>query len=185
MSHTNITLQTIEKAHIFYLNKSLHQYIDKVTSYILTGINKLEHVFLIENDRIFSLIMKNLPNSIMPEEMKRIHHINNYDYYFSSGSFNPPYIFEYLNNELDYYMQNKLPFRIWAHVEWAADEGVKEILVEFEREADEIVQNNQILLICAYEEDRLSLSLKEPLMSCHEYIMTDDDLVLSTNYRKK
>jgi len=185
MDQNTITLQNLDKGHIFYLNKNVEEYIDKLVTYILTGIQKGEHVFLIENDRIFPLVMEKVELKLNPEQISKIHHINNFDYYFSSGSFNPPYIFSYLNNILDYYMKNKLPFRIWAHVEWADDKEVQKILVEFEKEADGIIQDNNLLLICAYEEERMPNFLKDELITCHEFIMTESQIVSSTKYVKK
>ncbi|MEH6868209.1 3-ketoacyl-ACP reductase, partial [Priestia megaterium] len=64
---------------------------------------------------------------------------NNFDYYCSSGSFQPAIIFEHLSRHLDPFYKNNRSFQIWAHVEWGQQEGIVPILEEFENEADKLV----------------------------------------------
>ncbi|OMP66907.1 MEDS domain-containing protein [Domibacillus epiphyticus] len=172
-------------AHIFYKFSEEENYIQNVTSYIVDGIEQGEHILFIENDRLFLLIYKRLEATLKPDQLTKIQHINNFNYYFSNGSFHPPTIFNYLSKILESYSENNIPFRIWAHVEWGEKYEVLNIIKEFENEADIAVNELQLMLVCAYDAERIPDSLEEALMKCHEHIMTNDEILPSNLYINK
>ncbi|MGD6875104.1 MEDS domain-containing protein [Bacillus infantis] len=180
---TELTLAR-KDAHIFYSSHQLDHYLSAAADYIVAGIEEGDHIILIENDRIFSLLEEKLKPLLHKEQLGQILHINNFDYYFSSGSFNPPYIFDYLDNILKPYNEHNISFRTWAHVEWREQEGILEILEEFENEADRLVNENSLLLVCAYDAERVPDTLRTALMKCHEFVMTEDSIIPSDLYAK-
>ncbi|MCP3764642.1 MEDS domain-containing protein [Domibacillus sp. A3M-37] len=171
-------------AHIFYSVTKLELYINNLVSYILSGVKQGEHILVIENERVLSLLDKELESVLTKEQLTHIHTVNNFDYYFSSGSFHPPTIFEYLSKTLNPFYENNISFRIWAHVEWSEQEEILTILEEFENEADQLVTEHGLCLICAYDEERVPDSLKTALMKCHEYVLSEDGLLPSDLYQK-
>jgi hypothetical protein len=172
-----------DSVHIFYSMTELHSYINNLVSYILSAIKQDEHIFVIENERIASLLFKELESVLTKEQLTHIHTINNFDYYFSNGSFHPPTIFEYLSRTLEPFIENNISFRIWAHVEWSEQDEILTILEEFENEADRLVYEQGLCLVCAYNEARVPDSLKTALMKCHEYILSEGEIVSSNLYQ--
>lgn len=174
-----------QTAHIYYATQKQENYLENLAAYIIAGIEQGDHIILIENDRIYSLLQQKISASLSQEDWKKIYPINNFDYYFSSGSFHPPHIFAYLDRVLKPYLEQNLSFRIWAHVEWNKEEEVLHILKEFEHEADRLVTENKLMLVCAYNKERVPASLDQSLMECHEYILTENEIILSEAYLYK
>ncbi|MDO7485051.1 hypothetical protein Q5O89_01985 [Peribacillus frigoritolerans] len=56
---------------------------------------------------------------------------------------------EYFNKTVQPYVENKISFRSWAHVEWATLEEPLHIIEEFERTVDKAVNLLSFPLICA------------------------------------
>ncbi len=174
--------QSRKDAHILYSSHQLDHYLNTLVDYIVAGIEQGDHIILIENDRIFLLLKEKLNSLLRTEQFGKILHINNFDYYFSSGSFNPPYIFDYLDNVLKPYYEQNISFRTWAHVEWHDHDGILEIIEEFENEADRLVSENSLLLVCAYDQERVPESLHTALIKSHEFVMTEDNIIPSDLY---
>jgi hypothetical protein len=171
-------------AHIYYSSHELQNYLNNAAAYIIAGIEQGDHIVFIENDRVFPLLQIKLKTLLNTQQLNQIHHVNNFDFYCSSGSFNPPFIFDYLTNTLNPYFDGNISFRVWAHVEWSEQEGILKVLEEFENEADGRASEMGLLLVCAYDADRVPDSLNTALMKCHGFIMTEDDIVPSDIYVK-
>ncbi|OES45516.1 MEDS domain-containing protein [Domibacillus iocasae] len=172
-----------DSVHIFYSVAELKPYINNLVSYILSAVKQNEHIFVIENERLLSLMYAELESVLTKEQLTHIHTINNFDYYFSNGSFHPPTIFEYLSETLKPFNEKNVSFRIWAHVEWSDQKEILTVLEEFENEADRLVGEQGLFLVCAYDEKRVPDSIKTALMKCHEYILSEDGILPSGLYQ--
>ncbi|KIL48503.1 MEDS domain-containing protein [Jeotgalibacillus soli] len=169
-------------AHIFYYVTEEETYLNNIVSYIGSGIEQGDHILLIESERLLTLLTQKLTAVLTPEELTHLHTINNFDYYFSSGSFHPPAIFEYLSKTLKPFVENDISYRIWAHVEWSEKEAILNLLEEFEKEADRLVNDQELCLVCAYDAVRVPDSLKTALLKCHKYFLTEDEIIPSKLY---
>ncbi len=105
------------------------------------------HVLCIENLRVFPQVEKKLKALLTDEELKTVHHINNFDFYLSSSSYHPPAILEYFNNTVQHFVQNKIPFRSWAHVEWNTLKEPYRLIEDSENEVDKAVHEISFTLI--------------------------------------
>ncbi|OIK10305.1 MEDS domain-containing protein [Bacillus sp. MUM 13] len=161
-----------KSVHIFYYITEQQSYLNNLISYIRSGIEQDDHILIIESEKIILQLNRQLKGILTKQQMSHVHTINNFDYYCSNGSFQPHVIFSYLNNILKPFYDNGLSFRTWAHVEWHDEqESILAILEEFEKEADRLVNEGGLYLVCAYDSERVPESLKTALMSCHEYII--------------
>jgi hypothetical protein len=115
--------------------------------------------------------------------MKLVHRINNFDFYYSSGSYHPPSIENYFNKMIQPYVENKISFRSWAHVEWATMQDPLHLIEDFEKIVDEAVNQLSFPLICAYKGERMPEYLKTILLETHPYILVEDDFIVSEQYR--
>ncbi|MHA6260593.1 MEDS domain-containing protein [Sporosarcina sp. CAU 1771] len=171
-----------QHAHILYMYPDDERYIQEVLNYIEEGIAKDEYVLLVENERNYIVIEEQLRTRLTEEEMKLVRYVNSIDFYLSSGSYYPPAILAYFTKSVQWFADNKIPFRSWAHVEWATIKGPTHLIEQFERIVDEAVVQLPFSLICAYEENRISSDLQEMLFQTHPYILGEKGLNKSEKY---
>ncbi|WP_285769037.1 MEDS domain-containing protein [Peribacillus sp. SI8-4] len=168
--------------HVLYPYNDMDHYIEQVLTFIQDGILAGEYTILVENDRLYPLIHKELCKRLTDDQMKSIHFVNNFDFYCSSGSYHPPAIEEYFNKMVQPYIENKISFRSWAHVEWATINEPLDIIEEFERIVDEAVNQLSFPLICAYAQPKMPAHLEKILLETHPYILIDDAIIASKRY---
>lgn len=181
-SKMNQLFEDQKNVHVLYSYNEMENYIKQVLSYIQDGIMAGDYVILVENDRIYPIIHKELSTRLTKDQMELLHFVNNFDFYCSSGSYHPPAIEEYFNKTVQPYVENKISFRSWAHVEWATLEGPLHIIEEFERTVDKAVNLLSFPLICAYKGERMPDYLKTILLETHPYILEDDDITICEQY---
>jgi MEDS: MEthanogen/methylotroph, DcmR Sensory domain len=176
-------LQNNKSAHLLYAFKGMNNYIQSAVDYILDGVTRDQSIILIESDRYLPYLMKELKKHLDDNQMAKIHQINNFDFYFSSGSYHPPAILEYIEKMYKPYIEKNMTFRTWTHVEWSTIEGPLSIVEELEQVVDRLAADMGLVLICAYEEEYMPESLKASLLRTHKFILTDDDLLFSDMYK--
>lgn len=181
-SKMNQLFEDQKNVHVLYSYNEMENYIKQVLSYIQDGIMAGDYVILVENDRIYPIIHKELSTRLTKDQMKLLHFVNNFDFYCSSGSYHPPAIEEYFNKTVQPYVENKISFRSWAHVEWATLEEPLHIIEEFERTVDKAVNLLSFPLICAYKGERMPDYLKTILLETHPYVLKDDDIIVCEQY---
>ncbi len=168
--------------HVLYSYNGMKNYLEQIVSFVQDGISLGEYVIVIENERIYRLVLKELNLRLTADQMKLVHHINNFDFYYSSGSYHPPAIYEYFQKAVQPYVENNLHFRSWAHVEWATMEDPLHLIEDLEKIVDEAVHLLSFPLICAYEEERMPQHLKLSLLKTHPYLLMDDNFSISEQY---
>ncbi|MGE7650430.1 MEDS domain-containing protein [Peribacillus frigoritolerans] len=181
-SKMNQLFEDQKNVHVLYSYNEMENYIKQVLSYIQVGIMAGDYVILVENDRIYPIIHKELSTRLTKDQMELLHFVNNFDFYCSSGSYHPPAIEEYFNKTVQPYVENKITFRSWAHVEWATLEEPLHIIEEFERTVDKAVNLLSFPLICAYKGERMPEYLKTILLETHPYVLEDDDITICEQY---
>src|SRR5690606_3821069 len=171
-----------KNAHVLYFYSDNVSYLKQVISYIEEGIVAGEYVFLVENERNYRLIIKELCARYTEAEMKLFRYVNSISFYLSSGSYYPPAIEAYFAEMVQPFVDNKITFRSWAHVEWASIKGPTHLIEIFERIVDQAVNEIPFSLICAYDRNRIPEDLHEVLLKTHPYILEGGELNLSKEY---
>lgn len=169
--------------HVLYSYDEIEQYIEKLEDFVQSGVSAGEYVILIENQRIYKTLHKKLITRLSEEQMKLVIWVNNFDFYFSSGSYHPPAIYNYFTETVQPLVEEKLLFRSWAHVEWATMEGPLHIIEDLERMVDEAVNELDFPLVCAYEGAKMPDYLRKILLETHPYILVEDQLIVSEAYQ--
>lgn len=184
-SKLNHLFKEKRNVHILYSYNEMDSYLKQVLNYIEDGIVAGEYVILIENDHIYPIIHEELSTRLTEDQMKLLHFINSFDFYWSSGSYHPPAIEEYFKKTVQPYVEKKIPFRSWAHVEWTSMKEPLHLIKDVEELVDQAVNELSFPLICAYEGERLPDYLEKILMETHPYILLDDDFIVSESYKPK
>ncbi|NKE05745.1 MULTISPECIES: MEDS domain-containing protein [Mesobacillus] len=169
--------------HVLYSYNEVEKYIEQAVDFIEDGVIAGDYVIFIENEPLFRSIHKKLKSRLTEDQMKFVHSVNNFDFYYSSGSYHPPAILEYFNKTVRPYIENAIPFRSWAHVEWATMKDPLDIIEDFERIVDEAVNSLSFPLICAYEGAKMPDHLLRILMETHPYVLKDDKFTISAEYQ--
>lgn len=171
--------------HALYTYEETQEYLQQVETFITYGIDAGEHVILIENERMNTLIRRELQKKLSSEQLQLLHFVNSLQFYRLNGSYHPGHIKEFLEQTLDHYGKQLPQFRVWAHVEWASHETPINLLAqvkEVETFADKKVHHLSYTHICAYDKKRLSTEMMNVLLETHPYILKHDELSLSTVY---
>jgi hypothetical protein len=183
-SHQTTNLEKLTEGHVFYRFQDEEVYINKLISFIKTGIERKQHILIIENMRTIIKIQSKINILFSKEQLQYIFLVNNFDYYLSSGDFNTKTILNFFQKDLTTLKKLNSSIRTWAQVEWASTEPDEKLLKEFESHADDFVKEARMLSVCAYVSNRLSSRLNTALEQFHKYIMTDDEFHLSSLYIK-
>jgi hypothetical protein len=179
----NQLLEDQKNVHVLYSYNDMENYLNQVLNYIQDGIVAGEYVILIENARLYPIIHQELSTRLTEDEMEFVHFVNSFDFYYSSGSYHPPAITEYFNKMVKPYVENKISFRSWAHVEWATMEDPLFLIEDFERIVDGAVNELSFTLICAYDGEKLPEYVKTFLLQTHPYLLLEDDFIVSEQYQ--
>ncbi|KMM39310.1 MEDS domain-containing protein [Guptibacillus hwajinpoensis] len=172
-----------KSVHVLYAYRGMQKYMEQVLSYIKEGVLAGDYVILIENDRLYRMIEKELNGILTEEQMKFVHRVNSFDFYFSSGSYHPPAIEAYFNQMVQPYIEKNISFRSWAHVEWASMEEPLHLIEDFEKIVDGAVNQYSFPLICAYDGERMPDYLVKILMETHPYVLMDENFIHSDQYQ--
>lgn len=171
--------------HALYAFNGMDNYLKQVLDYIEAGISVGDRVLVIENERVTRLIRKELEGMFTPAQVEAVHFVNSLHFYWSSGSYHPPAIHEYFKNTIQPYLEQKQAFRSWAHVEWESVKEPLHIIEDFEKIVDAAVIEYSFPLVCAYEKQKMPDYLTTILMETHPYILLEDHLVVSDQYKAK
>ena len=166
--------------HIFYTFSVLDHYLENAAEYVAAAIEQGDSILFIENERIWKKLQDRLSIILCPDQLSRVHYINNFDFYCQKGNFQSAAILEYFKVKTESYSHSNIPFRTWAHVEWSHQERIESKIAEFEHESSSLIRQMGIISVCAYDESRISKSLERVLSRCHDYRLTDGQELLRT-----
>lgn len=130
-------LQQSNGGHIFYEYQCEESYIRNTVSYIIAGIEQGDYVIVIENDRVYPMIERQLQNELSKQDLEKVHRVNNFDFYCFKGDFNSATIISYFKKFVGPFIDNNISIRTWAHVEWAEQEQITYYVGEYEKEVDQ------------------------------------------------
>lgn len=162
--------------HVFYYVEDNDCYITNAVSYIKDGIEQGDQILFVENERSYPKILERLEALFTEEQLKNVHYINNFTFYWRNGNFHPPTILEYFSTLIDPFLEKEMSFRTWGHIEWRDDIEISKSIQEYEFVLERLVPEKNAISVCAYDAERLSNSLKQSLLNCHGLYMTDDSI---------
>lgn len=169
-------------AHLLYAYNSMDNYVKTVVHYILDGCVKQQSIILIENEKYLPFVMREFKIHLTDNEIEKIHIVNNFDFYFSTGSYHPPAILGHIEKMYKPLLEQNKSIRTWTHVEWSTIEGPLAIVEELEKVVDKLSADMGLTIMCAYEEEGMPESLKLSLLRTHKFILNDDGADYSDYY---
>ena len=162
--------------HILYHYKDEQIYIDNTVSFIIKAIKSGNHVLLLENERNFNIIETVLKQRLTDTEYKKLHYINNFDFYCYNGNFHPETVCNYFIKNIEPYLEGKYNLCTWGLVEWRDDEKIIESIFQYEKSIDPYITQHGIFSVCAYDANRTNDKMINLLLKCHDYLLTDEEI---------
>lgn len=169
--------------HIVYLYEDADRYFDNAAAYVTSGVHHGHQILFIDSEIWYRRLLLKLETLLTAEQLESVHYIDSYEFYRLYGDFHCHSITQHFEAILQPYLERGDSVRTWAHVEWAEQDDIPAKIEGFERTADCCVIDNGILSVCAYGARNISASLQLSLLRNHEYMMTDEELVVSSLYR--
>ncbi|MFS0780212.1 MEDS domain-containing protein [Bacillus sp. 1P06AnD] len=163
--------------HIFYNSFDVNAYIENASDYVISAIQQEKFVMIIENERLFPLLMRNIKKSLTPAQIETLYYINSFEFYCYRKNFYPSSIVEFFLQKIAPYLEKNMPVCTWGHVEWSDEKQISSVVAEYEHRIDRLVNEIGIMAVCAYDGSRVSPSLKKGLLNCHSVYMTDKQLL--------
>lgn len=176
-------LQVSNGGHILYFYDDLPHYINNALSYIVTGLEQEHHILFIDSKERTHLIEEKLKQVLSDEQRMKVHFYDSCVFYALHGDFHCQSIVNHFGDILKPFLESQISVRTWAHVEWKEQDGIVDVLEEYEFIADSSVNGMGLISVCAYDAKSVPASLLTKLMRSHEYLMTDDELIRSNLYK--
>ncbi len=167
-----------ENAHILFVFNQVDHYVQIAADYLSDELNRGTQVLLVENDRIYPMILKRLKESVCEQKLLNLKRENTFDFYYEQESFNPDSIYNHFLDKVRPYVEKGERIVTWGHVEWGNDLTSKE-LISYERRIDQLLKTMSVISICAYDADRLSQRALESLVAVHDIHIKDNKVVKS------
>jgi two-component sensor histidine kinase len=173
-------------SHILYFYGCLDKYIDNAVSFIRMGIILEQHSIFIDNEERFALVLQRLREEVAETELSKfVYFVDHEKFYRTYDDFHFEKILLNLNQIIEPYLQHKRNIRLWGHVDWKEQEDILQKLHDYECKCDLTLSDLGFLTVCAYDGTTVPAYIQIEMMKSHEYLLTDDVLVLSNLYKKK
>lgn len=164
--------------HIFYVTQQIESYMENIVVFILDGLKNEDDVLIVENKRLTPLIKQRLESILTEKELARVHFFDSFTFYWKKGSFLPSAIVDHFREEGIAASLAGQRFRTWGHIEWSTQEDMEEEVIGYEEHVSQLIAASDLIAVCAYDADRIEGNLEKRLQKYHEYLMTDDQIVL-------
>ncbi|HZG84187.1 ATP-binding protein [Paenibacillus sp.] len=173
-------------SHILYFHTSQEMYLQNAASFIRKGIELEQIVLFIDTPEICDSVRRVLEKDISPRVLDLfLYPIDRNMFYRTYEDFHFERILENLDDLVVPHVRNQSDLRLWGHVDWKDGQDVLKGLREYECKADLALNEAGYLTVCAYDGNRVPAAIQNELLKTHEYLMTDDALVVSSLYRHR
>jgi len=173
-------------SHILYFHGDGEAYSQNALSFIAMGIQLKQNVLYIEEERRRADIRERLVRAYGEELVSQyVTMIDRDEFYRTHEDFCFHTVLRNLQEAIQPFLRQERDVRLWGHVHFKDQSDSKHRVQHYEREADLALDELGFLTVCAYDGTKVPAFVQNNLMKSHEYLMTDEALVLSNLYRQK
>jgi len=170
--------------HILYVFNDHLSYIENLKTFVMDGIKLGHRVLIIDKHIHYQEVKKSLQSTFSKEELENVFFEESGTFYTVNGDFQSGTIAEHFMKFIDSLPHEELKIRTWSRVYWEEQEDIVNNLNQNEKKANELIQDQSILSVCAYDSQQVSGELMIGLLKNHDYFMTDQELIRSQLYIK-
>ncbi|MBD7964782.1 MEDS domain-containing protein [Fictibacillus norfolkensis] len=165
-----------KSVHILFVFNEVDQYVQNAANYLSDELNKGSHVLLVENDRIFPMLLDKLKETVCDQMLLNLKRENTFDFYYEQESFDPDSIFNHFKEAVSPFEEQGKRIVTWGHVEWGKDLDSNKLIC-YERKLEKLLKKMSVISVCAFDEDRLSIETKESLVTVHDIYINGNKIV--------
>lgn len=180
----SISLEDLTLGHVFYYFSDQEIYLQNVIRFVESGIKHQDKILIVDNSRNLPRILHMLKLIFTEEQLSSIRLTNNFHYFIADGEFNFEVISKHAQEDIYSFKNEHVSIRTWSHVEWPSAKPSEELNRDYESASDRLVQDHNLLSVCAYNSVRLTPSFIENLKRTHNFVMTDGEFVRSSLYKE-
>ena len=96
----HLNLDEITEGHVFYRFHNEEVYINNLISFIKNGLERKQHILIIENMKFLFKIKAKINCLFSEEQQPSLCLVNNFDYYLSNGDFHTQNIIKHFQKDL-------------------------------------------------------------------------------------
>ncbi|WP_164984885.1 ATP-binding protein [Ammoniphilus sp. CFH 90114] len=175
------SLRVSQGSHILYFYNEIDKYIENAVSFIETGLELGQHVIIIDSKKRYEMILPYITGI----DKTMVHHVDNFDFYEMYQDFHFERVLSNLQDIIHPYVESEVTVRLWGHVDWVEQDHnhLLNKLHTYECRSDVTIAELGYTTVCAYDGSTVTASIQTEMMKCHEYLMTDNELVRSNLYK--
>lgn len=167
-------LRSLSKGHVAYFFTDQEKYVSNVVDYVIAGLRQDECTIIVESDRMAPMIVLKLAQLLTVPELDQVRFLNNFEFYYAHGDFRINSIPDLLPTLFKGEFDPDMGYRTWAHIEWRDESEVSKLL-HSEQQADFIVEQENLLSVCAYDSRLVSGDFRQRLLASHPIHLHDKD----------
>ncbi|WP_049867884.1 ATP-binding protein [Paenibacillus sp. D9] len=171
--------------HILYIYENLDRYIQNAVAFVRMGIQQGHQTLIIESVTRYQTIRKLLSRQMDESQLALVHHIDREELYRMDGGFRSGIFMERFSRAVEAYQKHGLLLRTWGNIPLKDVQEISCELDAMEHLADECVDGNGLISVCAYDGRQISAAFQLALLRSHEYHMTDEEFVASSLYLRR
>ncbi|GGA42206.1 ATP-binding protein [Paenibacillus physcomitrellae] len=177
--------QISHRGHVLYIYDEVDHYVDNAVYFVLAGVEHGHHLLIVENKERYKSIQQKLQERLTSKQLERVYHFDYDQFYRVCEDSKEETSIHNFGKEGPPFFDVQTPIRIWTHVECSwNDPDIILKLQNFEKRVDWAINSPQIISVYAYDGNLISASLQNTLLTQHEYLMTDQELLKSALYKK-
>lgn|GEM_PF-1731460 len=170
-------------AHLVYFYSSMDVYIRNAASFVKVGMEFKQQVVIVDRRERCARVLDKLRRELSAEELGRVHIVDSCEGDQGGEGFNREQIMDKLDGLVRRFADNRQEFRLWGHVDGRRPEGDAGKLRVGECCCGKAWAGCGCVTVCAFNSESVPASLQTAMLRCHEYFMTDEEIVVSSLYR--
>ncbi|MCD1258637.1 MEDS domain-containing protein [Paenibacillus athensensis] len=167
-------LQIKSGEHLVYFYSSMEAYIRNLASFIKVGHACKQQVIIVDNQERCAGMLERLRGQLSKEALGRVQAVDSGDRAQAADQ---------LDKLLRTFADKRQEVRVWRHADWRKPQGRAARMHAYDCACGRILDAYGCVTVCAFDGEAAPASLQTAMMRCHEYFMTDEEIVVSGLYR--
>lgn len=176
-------IDLMKGANILYTYAEEELYLENVYWFISNGLDLDQGIVYIDQAERWEPIKERLKNNgYKREQIESIIYGNSKEYYPTNEYVDFQTVTASIAKLFKPFLDQNIPFRTWAYVEWKDHADIYEKLKSHEELSNDVIKQANCFTICAYDGNRLPVSAQHQILRSYQYLMTDTELLPSRLY---
>lgn len=173
--------------HLALLYESAKEQFDAVIPFVRQGLEQGERcIYIVDDNSTEAVVGAMQARGIDVEaavERGALTFFDKHDVYLQNGSFDSDTALEFFDDAVTAANEDGETLRVSSEMTWAVDDGdVVDGLAEYERQANELLFENDCITLCQYSRDQFPAETLQDVIRTHPYLVFDGTVCKSIYY---